>query len=48
MQFENDSFQNVLKEHGLDEQPINHVVISRDSLIPFKCSSAEVVNGVFD
>ena len=34
----------MLKEHGLDNKQLNHVYIGGG----FRCSSTEVVNGVFD
>ena len=37
----------MLKEHNLHNQQINHVQIG-GIMYPFRCSSTEVVNGVFD
>ena len=43
-QFDNGAFDEMMKEHGLEKQSISHVTINSC----FSCSSANVVNGVFD
>ena len=48
-QFSNNAFAEMLKKHDFDDdKSINHVFIGGIDDGGFKCSSAEVVNGVFD